>query len=428
MRLTTGRTLHRDSLFSDLLSATNGNDMVEISWGNDTVMAGDGDDVIWDRDGIDDRDGNIWLPSSDLIFGGKGNDTVFAGQGADTIAGGEGWDTVDYRYSKAAIVVDLGTGLGGGSGISGSAGDVLREIEQIEGSRYSDTIKAGSGIHRLSGHSGNDVLQGGGRGSALYGGAGNDTLFATALEGSFDGGEGFDTLSWIKMGTGIRIGGTETDAPGLLAAQQGSGIEEIIATRYADRIDVYDPLARGFRLNGMDGDDWLSTDHGADALIGGNGNDTLFGGGDPDVLTGDAGNDVLFGGTYDDRLFGGAGNDRLHAGQGADTMTGGSGADVFVFDNSNRYLGGENNVITDFTRGLDRIDLSAMDAIHGPAGDQAFTLRLNFSREAPTPGTLVATQQADGVMLSGYVFDHGGVAFTIHLQGVVGFSAADIIL
>lgn len=428
MRLVFNRTMFRDSIWSDTISATNSNDMVEISWGNDTVMLGDGDDALWDRDGHNGSDGHIWLPSNDLVFGGKGNDLFFAGLGADTIVGGEGWDTVDYRYSKAAIVVDLGTGLGGGSSVSGSAGDVLREIEQVEGSRYSDTIKAGSGAHTLYGHDGNDILHGGGATAALYGGTGNDTLVANATGGTFDGGDGFDTLSWAKMGQGIRIGFLEPEAPGLLAAQAGRNIEEIIGTRFDDKIRIAGFGQGGERLHGMDGNDWLSTEHGNDTLHGGNGNDTLFGGDGKDLLSGDAGDDVLFGGSYDDRLFGGAGNDRLHAGQGADTMTGGSGADVFVFDNSSRYLGGENNVITDFTRGLDRIELSAMDAIHGPAGDQAFALRLNFSRDAPTPGTLVATQQADGMMLSGYVFETGAVAFTIHLQGVFGFSAADIIL
>ena len=428
MRFTGGRNQFSDSIWSDLISATNEEDMVEITWGNDTVMLGDGDDVLWDRDGNSAYGNDIWLPSNDLIYGGKGRDLIQAGRGADTIDGGDGWDTVDYRYSKAAIVVDLATGLGGGSSLSGSAGDVLRRIEQIEGSRHSDTIKAGSGAHVLNGHDGNDTLHGGGEGSTLRGDAGNDTLFALATGGIFDGGDGFDTLSWIRMGQGIRIGYSDREAPGLLAAQAGSSIEEIIGTRFDNKIRIAGLGQGDERLQGMDGNDWLSTEHGKDTLYGGNGNDTLFGGGNDDLLTGDAGNDRLFGGSYDDRLSGGAGNDRLHAGQGADTMTGGSGADVFVFDNSSRWLGGENDVITDFTRGLDRIDLSAMDAIHGLAGDQAFALRLNFSRDAPTPGTLVVTQQADGVMLSGHVFDHGGVSFTIHLQGVVGFSAADIIL
>jgi Ca2+-binding RTX toxin-like protein len=428
MRFTGRRNQFSDTIWSDLISATNDEDMVEITWGNDTVMLGDGDDVLWDRDGNSAYGNDIWLPSNDLIYGGKGRDLIQAGRGADTIDGGDGWDTVDYRYSKAAIVVDLAKGLGGGSSLSGSAGDVLRRIEQIEGSRYSDTIKAGSGAHVLNGGDGNDVLHGGGSGSTLRGDAGNDTLFALATGGTFDGGDGFDTLSWIKMGQGVRIGYSDREAPGLLAAQAGNNIEEVVGTHFADKIRIAGFGDASERLHGMNGNDWLSTNIGDDTIYGGNGHDTLLSGGDDDLLFGDAGNDALGGGSHDDRLFGGAGNDSLIGGQGADTMTGGSGADVFVFDNDSRWLGGENDVITDFTRGLDRIDLSAMDAIHGPAGDQAFTLRLNFSRDAPVPGTLVAAQQADGVMLSGYVFDHGATSFTIHLQGVTGFSAADIIL
>ena len=71
------------------------------------------------------------------------------------------------------------------------------------------------------------------------------------------------------------------------------------------------------------------------------------------LLQGDARADLLVGGAGADALSGGAGDDILIAGAGRNTLTGGAGADVFVFTRS-----GEENTITDFQPGLDRIDIS----------------------------------------------------------------------
>ncbi len=79
-----------------------------------------------------------------------------------------------------------------------------------------------------------------------------------------------------------------------------------------------------------------------------------------------AGNDTLVGGAGEDVLIGGAGNN---------VLTGGGGVDVFRFTEL-----GANDVIRDFTRGVDRIDLSWLDAKTGGAidpfdwvGSQAFS-------------------------------------------------------
>ena len=85
--------------------------------------------------------------------------------------------------------------------------------------------------------------------------------------------------------------------------------------------------------------------------IGGSGNDTLIANDPGCTLTGGGGNDTL---------IGGSGNDRLIGGIGVDTLTGGGGADTFVFvfgDSS--AASGQHDLITDFTAGIDRIDLSA---------------------------------------------------------------------
>ncbi|MEH3046975.1 M10 family metallopeptidase C-terminal domain-containing protein [Sphingomonas adhaesiva] len=116
-------------------------------------------------------------------------------------------------------------------------------------------------------------------------------------------------------------------------------------------------------------------------------NDTLTGTGEQDVLDGGWGNDVLNGLGGNDRLIGGLGNDTLNGGDGddvliggwgKDTLTGGAGKDVFHFESKldSGTTTGTRDVITDFVRGQDKIDLSAIDAnssIFAP-GDQAFSL------------------------------------------------------
>jgi VCBS repeat-containing protein len=122
-------------------------------------------------------------------------------------------------------------------------------------------------------------------------------------------------------------------------------------------------------ISGTAGDDTLTdTTSGGNLLYGGDGNDSLSGG---------LGNDDLYGGKGNDTLLGEDGDDILVGGAGKDTLTGGAGADIFKFNATSDSQPGLTlaDVITDFQKGADKIDLSAIDAKtqSGNAGDQAFT-------------------------------------------------------
>ena len=100
------------------------------------------------------------------------------------------------------------------------------------------------------------------------------------------------------------------------------------------------------------GDDWVIGNTGDNRLYGGYaGNDIIFGGDGNDTLWGLSGNDVM---------RGDSGNDRLTGGIGADKLVGGLGDDRFYFSPDD---GEYRDEIVDFTRGKDRIDLSAFDTI-----------------------------------------------------------------
>ena len=80
-----------------------------------------------------------------------------------------------------------------------------------------------------------------------------------------------------------------------------------------------------------------------------------------DELSGGEKEDFLMGGSGDDYLFGGGLDDTLIGGEGADTLSGGEGADVFVFEND-----GQIDLITDFQKGLDRLDLREWGRLYDP--------------------------------------------------------------
>lgn len=101
--------------------------------------------------------------------------------------------------------------------------------------------------------------------------------------------------------------------------------------------------------------------------------DTPNGTGFADLIQALAGNDKLHGGLGDDRLEGGDGADLLRGGDGADTLSGGKGAGTFVLGAVADSLPGAMGLILDFSRAeKGRIDLKALGADPGKAGDQAF--------------------------------------------------------
>ncbi len=111
---------------------------------------------------------------------------------------------------------------------------------------------------------------------------------------------------------------------------------------------------------------------GHDFLYGVASDDILIGGAGNDYLYGSAGNDWLEGGSGADRLMGAEGDDQLIGGSGRDWFNGSGGVDIFVFRSPSDSLPAAPDIIEDFVHGIDKIDLSAIDANTKRAGDQAF--------------------------------------------------------
>lgn len=180
----------------------------------------------------------------DTLFGGSGNDTLRGGLGADTLNGGSGIDTAGYGTATSGVTVSLASGMGS----AGEAmGDKLVDVENVNGSPYSDVILGSAIANVLCGYGGDD---------ALLGGGGADYL---------DGGSG----QWDRAGYG-----TATSA-------------------------VVVSLATG---KGTLGDALGDTLINIECLGGSNFNDQLTGNSLANILCGNGGNDVLAGGAGADRF------------------------------------------------------------------------------------------------------------------------------
>lgn len=112
-----------------------------------------------------------------------------------------------------------------------------------------------------------------------------------------------------------------------------------IDTLVREDVSVFNTLLKKYdtTVSGSNGDDSLYGTSYNDTIHAGKGNDIIRGGGGRDFINGEDGNDVLFGGAEDDIL------------------TGGAGRDIFVYAQN-----GGKDMITDFNKNLDKLDLSSI--------------------------------------------------------------------
>ncbi|TKD50422.1 Ig-like domain-containing protein [Sphingomonas baiyangensis] len=188
-----------------------------------------------------------------------------------------------------------------------------------------------------------------------------------------------------------------------------NGIDETpVAVPGGNRDDVVVGGGADDRLNGGNGDDQVFGGRGDDRLDGGNGDDRLDGGSGNDILFGGNGSDTLSGGSGNDQLLGGNGDDVLNGGAGDDRLTGGFGNDRFVFTET----GGVDTIVDLNRGGVETIDLSAIDANTGVAGEQDFTW-VGDAAFSGTAGELRSAFENGRWELTGDVDGDGVADFTI---------------
>ncbi|MCI5046970.1 MAG: hypothetical protein MRY59_05675, partial [Aquisalinus sp.] len=288
------------------------------------------------------------------LSGLAGDDLLVGGFGADLLNGGDGFDTADYTASNGAITIDLLNDIGVGAA---AEGDILRSIEQIEGSAFDDQISGDDNDNVFSGNGGDDTLRGRGGNDTLIGGDGDDTLLGGEGDDLLQGGAGSDTADYSDALGGVTASLlTGTATAGATNNDILEGIENLTGSDFADRLTGSDVSNV---LRGGGGNDTLIGGAGADTLDGGAGNDladyltssdAVFinlaagtaSGGDADgdilisieSLSGSNFSDILIGNAEDNNLFGNDGNDILIGGAGADFLDGGDGIDTIDYTSS----------------------------------------------------------------------------------------------
>ena len=206
--------------------------------GNDKLKSGgDGNEDVIHYDGKTGSDILHGQRGNDMLTGGLGNDTLAGGRGddiligragSDWLTGGDGIDTAIYRDSTEAVTVNLSGDAGSGGS---AAGDILRQVENLVGSRHNDTLNGDDQKNVIKGGKGNDTINGGGWSDKLIGNEGDDIISGDAGADRLSGSRGNDQLNG------------------------GNGLD---------------------KLGGGDGDDTLDGGHGNDRLNGGDGADTFI--------------------------------------------------------------------------------------------------------------------------------------------------------
>ena len=273
------------------------------------------------------------------VTGGAGDDLIIVTAGSNTIDGGGGFNAVSFEAAVSPVVVNLATGV-----VTGGSATTLSHVQAVLGSDFNDVLIGGGGDDILRGMDGDDVFLGSEGNDVMSGDGGQDWLPGGDGADGLTGGDGHDSV-WGGAGDDLLDGGEGDDT-----IDGGAGIDTV----------VYAQAAAGVEIDLSVVEDQLTRGAGVDTLIS---------------------IENVIGSAFDDRLIGGAGANALTGGAGADSLAGGAGADLFVYTTLSDSTVAARDVIVDFTRGLDRIDLSALDASSVMVGDQAFHLGATAGHE-----------------------------------------------
>lgn len=337
------------------------------------------------------------LAGNDILQGGAGSDTLEGGADNDTLDGGIGADTASYASAGGAVTVKLA--VAGAQNTVGAGFDTLISIENLVGSDFDDNLTGTTGANTIWGGAGNDLIKADAGNDTVYGGLGDDDIY---VDSSGDKvielvGEGNDRiLSTVSYALPANVETLTLVGANPINGTGNSAVNTIIGN---DAANTLMGMAGADVLRGNGGNDLLDGGVGPDTMQGGAGNDTYIvdqsadivsegvGAGTDQVnssatfalgvnvenltLTGSSAVNAT-GNTASNVIIGNSAANNITGSGDNDTLTGGGGADTFIYSALTDSAVGDMDVITDYVDGVDRLNVSAIDANSTIGGNQAF--------------------------------------------------------
>lgn len=316
---------------------------------------------------------------SEVFLGGDGNDTIYARDGEDLVLGGDGNDILHGGLGRDFLI--------------GGSGDDTFVLANFE-------VQAGERIY----------------GSRRDGFGGANEINELRLSGTVDLRSAFILdINRVDFFSGATVTFNASDvANGYLSLS--SAIDGSAALD--DLIIEMGTTATWLDLRGFTFTNWAYFD-----VL------KVVGSAKADTIHGSAAGDTLFGNGAGDALGGYGGNDRLTGGGAKDFLKGGAGRDTFDFNAASETANAAFDVIADFKRGEDKIDVTDIDAKTGKLWffDQDFTFigAAAFTKKA---GQLHYVKFGTGVIVEGDVNGDARADFKIEVQKVLALTAGDFVL
>ena len=334
--------------------------------------------------------------NGDVLRGDNSNNFLHSGAGADTLDGRGGSDFASYIFAAAGLTADLADPA---QNTGEAGGDTYISIENLQGTRFDDT---------LIGDANNNFLRGRGGADQLVGGGGNNDW--ASYNSPFVTQGVIASLSDPSVNTGDAAGDTY------------DGIRSLDGTKFDDH------------LIGDDQNNFLRGDAGADILDGhaGNNNWADYGNAptgvtvslaDPTQNTGDAAGDTyidirsLSGSSHDDHLIGDSQENYLRGNGGGDTLDGGDGTDYADYNNDTAGLTADLLTPANNTGAAAGDSYNSIEAIRGGSGDDI--LRGDDSANLPHGGSNILEGQGGADVLDG----RGGFDWASYGNATVGVTA-----